>query len=371
MHGARQLAVDRLLLELGPDKKKILDVCSGDSEIAGFLEAAGHTVVSVDFDETRGPKLVRDVSVTPWSWAKLREFDAVVSVYGIQVILGDEAAIWREIRRVLKPFGRFHILGRFAGAGASLEMDRADPLRPDNMYSLKALGFASGLHLTNLNTYLYSPEGYKLEDKNPNAFYACFHRGAITPAPWVVAEKRYKLLETEGWMGDVELKWLYQQGYMLAGGTAVEVGSYMGRSTCALLAGIREGQGGRLAVVDTFDGRGTSKAQSTLLQFKQNISARKLPTPFVFQGESTSDRLELIFQNKSLEFVFIDATHTYDAVMADIQMWSRKVAPGGIISGHDYCAGWPGVVEAVDGFFGKSNVDSPDRKDTGIWMVKM
>lgn len=38
----------------------------------------------------------------------------------------------------------------------------------------------------------------------------------------------------------------------------------------------------------------------------------------------------------SLDFVYIDGEHTYDFVMIDIILWSRKVRKGGIISGHDY-----------------------------------
>lgn len=38
----------------------------------------------------------------------------------------------------------------------------------------------------------------------------------------------------------------------------------------------------------------------------------------------------------SLDFVYIDANHVYDAVTADLEAWVPKVRPGGIVSGHDY-----------------------------------
>ena len=42
------------------------------------------------------------------------------------------------------------------------------------------------------------------------------------------------------------------------------------------------------------------------------------------------------FEDKSLDFVYIDANHTLPFVCQDIFGWERKVRNGGIISGHDY-----------------------------------
>ncbi len=56
--------------------------------------------------------------------------------------------------------------------------------------------------------------------------------------------------------------------------------------------------------------------------------------------------------NGSLDFVFIDADHSYQAVKDDIREWSKKVRKGGIVSGHDYYvfpnSGNRGVIDAVD-----------------------
>jgi predicted O-methyltransferase YrrM len=38
----------------------------------------------------------------------------------------------------------------------------------------------------------------------------------------------------------------------------------------------------------------------------------------------------------SLDFVYIDADHSFDNVIQDIIVWSDRVRPGGIVSGHDY-----------------------------------
>jgi len=40
-------------------------------------------------------------------------------------------------------------------------------------------------------------------------------------------------------------------------------------------------------------------------------------------------------QDASLDFVFIDADHSYDAVYKDIVAWKPKVKQGGLLCGHD------------------------------------
>ena len=41
------------------------------------------------------------------------------------------------------------------------------------------------------------------------------------------------------------------------------------------------------------------------------------------------------FADATLDFVFIDADHSYEAAKADIAAWRSKVKPGGILCGHD------------------------------------
>lgn len=42
------------------------------------------------------------------------------------------------------------------------------------------------------------------------------------------------------------------------------------------------------------------------------------------------------FPDESLDFVYIDGNHDFVNVTNDIYTWSKKVRPGGVISGHDY-----------------------------------
>lgn len=43
-----------------------------------------------------------------------------------------------------------------------------------------------------------------------------------------------------------------------------------------------------------------------------------------------------MFENLSLDFVYIDANHDDPWVTHDITQWARKVRKGGIVAGHDY-----------------------------------
>lgn len=64
------------------------------------------------------------------------------------------------------------------------------------------------------------------------------------------------------------------------------------------------------------------------------------------------------FRTHSLDFVYLDARHYYDAVIQDIEAWFPKVRPGGILAGHDYLdgvlpSGQFGVKSAVDDWAAK------------------
>jgi len=59
------------------------------------------------------------------------------------------------------------------------------------------------------------------------------------------------------------------------------------------------------------------------------------------------------FADNSLDYIFIDANHTYEWVVEDLKAWAPKVKKGGIVMGHDYFRFNKlnfGVIQAVNGW---------------------
>ena len=84
----------------------------------------------------------------------------------------------------------------------------------------------------------------------------------------------------------------------------------------------------------------------TLKQRKKTVFS-KIP----FYGErckiyeERTDRAHKHFENDSLDFIFIDADHSYKSVKRDIKLWTPKVKTTGMIFGHDL--NWGSVARAV------------------------
>jgi hypothetical protein len=73
----------------------------------------------------------------------------------------------------------------------------------------------------------------------------------------------------------------------------------------------------------------------------------------------TSAEAAKLYKSETLDFVYIDANHSYEECRKDIGLWFPKLKKGGIFAGHDYLDGnLPegnfGVKRAVDEFVAKS-----------------
>ncbi|MEM7807714.1 MAG: class I SAM-dependent methyltransferase [Planctomycetota bacterium] len=75
---------------------------------------------------------------------------------------------------------------------------------------------------------------------------------------------------------------------------------------------------------------------------------------------SRSDQYDYREFEDSMDFVFVDAGHGYDAVKHDSSAAAGMLRDGGIIAWHDYghlrgCEPFPGLTRAVDEFFARGN----------------
>jgi len=79
------------------------------------------------------------------------------------------------------------------------------------------------------------------------------------------------------------------------------------------------------------------------------------------------------FEDKSLDFVYIDGNHTYEFVKQDILNYYPKLKIGGVMGGDDYIVAKQmegidcGVVKAVNELFGQENIQF---KDSDWWVIK-
>ena len=68
---------------------------------------------------------------------------------------------------------------------------------------------------------------------------------------------------------------------------------------------------------------------------------------------SAADKIE----PESLDLVYIDGEHTYEAISEDIAAWTPKVKPGGWVCGHDY--GFENIRRGVQEAFSGKEIIGP------------
>lgn len=81
------------------------------------------------------------------------------------------------------------------------------------------------------------------------------------------------------------------------------------------------------------DGSNHSEFKSIITAVFDNIEGYENRTTLI---RSTGHAASKLFNDYSLDFVYIDANHTYNCVKSDIEDWYKKIKIGGVLSGHDY-----------------------------------
>lgn len=145
------------------------------------------------------------------------------------------------------------------------------------------------------------------------------------------------------------------------GAVFVELGCWKGRSSAFLAVEVlNSGKEIELHFVDHWGGSDepAHKADPDLERvyevFKQNIEG-------VSGADVSIHRMRTVeasdlFEDRSVDFIWVDAGHEYEDVIADLKAWWPKLVIGGVIGGDDLPM--DGVKRAVNEFFPTHEVGS-------------
>lgn len=142
-----------------------------------------------------------------------------------------------------------------------------------------------------------------------------------------------------------------------SGSVFVEIGAYKGKSIVYLIMEAeRQNKQFTITTIDNFSGVVGIRDKDLRKTFHNNIKDIKDKFTFI-EGDSWG--VARLFNDKSVDFVFVDGGHDYASVKNDILAWLPKIKKMGIIAGHDYNGlYYPDCVLAVDQIFGdKLNKD--------------
>jgi hypothetical protein len=138
-------------------------------------------------------------------------------------------------------------------------------------------------------------------------------------------------------------------------GRYVEIGGYEGGSILALALRFANRDIDFYSVesfMGNLDGTMDGHRLPSRRQFMQNLCRYPGLRARLVPGDS--GLVAQLFDDKSIDFLFIDGCHDTSSVLRDIDTWLPKVSPGGSIAGDDY--GWTSVRDAVHQRFPRLHV---------------
>ena len=143
--------------------------------------------------------------------------------------------------------------------------------------------------------------------------------------------------------------------YMGLGTVGAEIGVYQGSHAVEILTELKPS---KLFLIDPWDYKGDCDTlPCTNVDFevaKANVKDYSQAEMMIKKSsEAVGDFIDGI-----LDWVYIDAEHSYESVKNDITIWTPKVKKGGVIAGHDVRVA--GVRKAVDEFKGLCPYEGED-----------
>lgn len=142
----------------------------------------------------------------------------------------------------------------------------------------------------------------------------------------------------------LEKRQLFSLASQIHGGYAIEIGSFVGASSCFVASGLMKG-GGRLICIDTWENDAMSEGKrDTMLEFDQNT--RPFATAITrVRGYSTDVVEEVRAITHEAALLFIDGDHSYEGVRGDWAAYKKFLKVGSIVVFHDI--GWAEGVQRV------------------------
>jgi predicted O-methyltransferase YrrM len=155
----------------------------------------------------------------------------------------------------------------------------------------------------------------------------------------------------EGWLLPEEALTLFNAARYLAQSQPdprlVEIGSWKGRSTVAISYALAASGGGVMTAIDPFadsDLHSVRGEGDTYRDFLSNLQQRDL-IGHVRPLRMMSYEARPQFADRTVDFLFIDGSHQFTAVLRDIEEWESTLAPGAVVAFNDYH--WPDVARAL------------------------
>jgi predicted O-methyltransferase YrrM len=153
-----------------------------------------------------------------------------------------------------------------------------------------------------------------------------------------------------GWF-DFESTYDLAIDHLKDGDIAIELGTFLGKSTCYLAQRLKEsGKKAKIYACDIFDGSIAPFIPKEYMknfydEFIENLKKQKVDDLVITFKE---DSLNFVknFEDNSVSFIYIDDDHREPHVSEEISSWYPKLKPDGIMAGHDFYA-YPEIGNAV------------------------
>ncbi|MCK5940588.1 MAG: class I SAM-dependent methyltransferase [Planctomycetes bacterium] len=181
----------------------------------------------------------------------------------------------------------------------------------------------------------------------------------LTKKPWRLGTRAKLLLRglryscilpyasIDGWLTVDEAITLFELARDLPGEAprAVEIGCWQGKSTVCIANGLRGKPGAQLTCIDPFDASGDAESHDAyegraagvggpLRQaFEHNLEDAGVRDLIDVRQGFSHDLTDAV--DASIDLLFLDGDHSYEAILRDFEDWAPKLKPGGVLAMHD------------------------------------